>query len=49
MKIYNKLKPYGKVYVIYNNLGFKDCYKFSITEYEKEQYEQLWKKKEEIM
>ena len=49
MKIYNKLKPYGKVYVIYNNLGFKDCYKFSITDYEKEQFEQLWKKKEEIM
>ena len=35
--------------VIYNNLGFKDCYKFSITDYEKEQFEQLWKKKEEIM
>ena len=49
MKIYNKLKPYGKVYVIYNHLGFKDCYKFSITDYEKEQFEQLWKKKEEIM
>lgn len=48
LKIYKKLKPYGKVYVIYNNLGFKDCYKYSITDYTKEQFEQLWNSKEEI-
>ena len=49
MKIYKKLKPYGKVYVIYNNLDFKNCYKFSITDYIKEQFERLWNSKERIM
>lgn len=49
MNIYNKLKPYAKsVYVIYNNLGFENCYKYSITDYTKEQFEKLWGKKEEI-
>lgn len=49
MKIYDIIKPYAKeVYVIYNNLSFKDCYKFSITDYNKEDFEKLWDSKEII-
>lgn len=49
MNIYNKLKPYAKsVYVIYNNLGFENCYKYSITDYTKEQFEKIWNNKEKI-
>ena len=49
MNIYNKLKPYAKsVYVIYNNLGFENCYKYSITDYTREQFEKLWNNKEKI-
>lgn len=47
MKIYDMLKPYAKeVYVVYNNLGYENCYKYSITDYTKEQFEQLWNNKE---
>lgn len=50
MKMYNMLKPYFKeIYVIYNNLGFKDCYKFSPYDYTREQYEMLMKNKELIV
>ena len=49
MNIYNKLKPYAKsVYVIYNNLGFENCYKYSITDYTREQFEKIWNNKEKI-
>lgn len=49
MNIYNKLRPYAKsVYVIYNNLGFENCYKYSITDYTREQFEKLWNNKEKI-
>ena len=49
MNIYNKLKPYAKsVYVIYNNLGFENCYKYSITDYTREQFEKLWNNKEKL-
>ena len=49
MNIYNKLRPYAKsVYVIYNNLGFENCYKYSITDYTREQIEKLWNNKEKI-
>ena len=49
MNIYNKLKPYAKsIYVIYNNLGFENCYKYSITDYTREQFEKLWNNKEKI-
>ena len=50
MKIFQKLKPYAKnIYVVYNNLDFKNCYKFSITDYTKEQFEELWENKELII
>ena len=49
MNIYNKLKPYAKsVYVIYNNLGFENCYKYSITDYTREQFEKIWNNKEKL-
>ena len=49
MNIYNKLKPYAKsIYVIYNNLGFENCYKYSITDYTREQFEKIWNNKEKI-
>lgn len=49
MKIYKMVKPYAKkICVIYNNLGFENCNKFSITDYSKEQFEQLWESKEVI-
>ena len=49
MNIYNKLKPYAKsVYVIYNNLGFENCYKYSITDYTREQFEKIWNNKKKI-
>lgn len=49
MNIYNKLKPYAKsVYVIYNNLGLENCYKYSITDYTREQFEKIWNNKEKI-
>lgn len=49
IKIYNMIKPYSnEIYVVYNNLGFDNCYKFSITDYTKEQFEQLWNSKERI-
>ena len=50
MKISQKLKPYAKnIYVVYNNLDFENCYKFSITDYTKEQFEKLWENKELII
>lgn len=50
MKIFQKLKPYAKnIYVVYNNLDFENCYKFSITDYTKEQFEELWENKELII
>ena len=48
MKMYELLKPYFNVWCIYNNLGFKNCYKFSITDYTREQFNMLWKSKEQI-
>lgn len=50
IKIFQKIKPYAKnVYVIYNNMNFDNCYKFSITDYTKEQFEKLWNNKELIL
>lgn len=49
LKIYNLIKPYSNnIYVVYNNLGYKDSYKFSITDFTKEQFEKLWESKERI-
>ena len=47
--MYKQLRPYfANIYVLYNNLGFENCYKFSPTDYTFEQYEQLWNSKERI-
>ena len=49
IKMYKQLRPYfANIYVLYNNLGFENCYKFSPTDYTFEQYEQLWNSKERI-
>ena len=46
---YKQLRPYfSNIYVFYNNLGFKDCYKFSPTDYTREQFDMLWESKERI-
>lgn len=49
VKLYQLLKPYfSNIYILYNNLGFENCYKFSPTDYTREQFEQLWESKELI-
>lgn len=49
VKLYNQLKPYFlNIYILYNNLEFDNCYKFSPTDYTKEQFNQLWESKELI-
>lgn len=49
IKMYKQLRPYfSNIYVLYNNLGFKDCYKFSPTDYTYKQFVELWNSKERI-
>ena len=49
MKIADKLSPYVQnIDVIYNNCGFKDFYKCSITDGTKEQFNEMWKRREEV-
>lgn len=49
LKMYKQLKPYfSNIYVFYNNLGFEDCYKFSPTDYTREQFDMLLESKERI-
>lgn len=47
MKLANRLMPYVIVECLYNNLGY-DAYKFSPTDYTKEQFKSLWKSKERL-
>ena len=47
MKLASRLLPYVTVECLYNNLGY-DAYKFSPTDYTKEQFKELWKNKERI-
>ena len=47
MKLANRLTPYVTVDCLYNNLGY-DAYKFSPTDYTKEQFKALWKSKERL-
>ena len=48
-KMANVMSPYiPNVWVVYNNLGYKDCYKVSLTDYTREQFNELWKSKEMI-
>lgn len=46
-KLAQQLKPYMKVYVCYNNQGF-DGYKYSPFDFTREQFDILYKNKEEI-
>jgi hypothetical protein len=49
MKIYDQCKPYMKdIYVIYNNLGYKDMYKANCFDFDKERFDKLWESKELI-
>ena len=47
IKLANRLLPYVTVECLYNNLGY-DAYKFSPTDYTKEQFKELWKSKERL-
>ena len=47
MKLASRLTPYVTVDCLYNNLGY-DAYKFSPTDYTKEQFKALWKSKERL-
>ena len=47
MKLANRFSPYIIVECLYNNLGY-DAYKFSPTDYTKEQFKALWKSKERL-
>lgn len=49
IKMYNQLKPYfNEIYVLYNNLGIPNAYKFSPFDYSREDFERLWASKERI-
>lgn len=49
IKMYRELKPYiSKIYVVYNNIGLENCYKFSITDYTKDEFDLIWNNKELI-
>ena len=48
-KMADMLRPYiPNIYVVYNNLGYKDAYKYSLTDFTREQFNELWKSKEMI-
>lgn len=48
-KMYDMMKPYiPNIYVVYNNQGWENCYKFSPTDYSREQFNILMKEKERI-
>lgn len=48
LKTYKLCKSYFEVYVLYNNQGFKDCYKYSPMDYTQEQFNILMKNKERV-
>ena len=48
LKIVDKLTPYFTVDLLYNNVGYEGCYKFSPTDYTRKQYDVLWKNKERM-
>lgn len=48
LDIYNMAKPYFEVYVVYNNQGYKNCYKFAPTDYTKQQFDVLMEHMERI-
>ena len=43
MKLCEKFTPYCKVEVVFNNIGIKDAYKWSVTDFTVEQFKLMWK------
>ena len=43
LKLCEKFTPYCKVEVVFNNIGIKDAYKWSVTDFTVEQFKQMWK------
>lgn len=44
------IKPYSdEIYVVYNNQGYKDAYKYSPFDFTREQFDVLWENKEKII
>jgi len=43
LKLCDKFTPYCKVEVVFNNIGIKDAYKWSVTDFTIEQFKLMWK------
>ena len=43
LKLCEKFTPYCKVEVVFNNIGIKDAYKWSVTDFTVEQFKEMWK------
>ena len=43
LKLCEKFTPYCKVEVVFNNIGIKDAYKWSMTDFTVEQFKKMWK------
>lgn len=43
MKLCEKFTPYCKVEVVFNNIGIRDAYKWSVTDFTVEQFKLMWK------
>lgn len=43
LKLCDKFTPYCKVEVIFNNIGIRDAYKWSVTDFTMEQFKEMWK------
>ena len=42
LKLSDKFLPYCKVEVVFNNVGIKDAYKWSVTDFTMEQFKLMW-------
>ena len=43
LKLCEKFTPFVKVEVVFNNIGIKDAYKWSVTDFTVEQFKEMWK------
>ena len=48
LKLCEKFTPYCKVEVVFNNIGIKDAYKWSVTDFTVEQFKEMWKNRVRI-
>lgn len=48
MKLCERFTPYVKVEVVFNNIGIKDAYKWSVTDFTIEQIREMWKNRVRI-